>query len=141
MSRILHPLSGFAQAVQDYYREPETSPVQASLDDVTRQIARMLFRADAILTGIRGDFDEAEYPVQTYYLARARQSVALASDEIRRDAMSQTIAAVPGRVEAEQKDGFLLDGDLRLCELAADITTGEYLARLDDAYRQARGRR
>jgi hypothetical protein len=137
MPGMIHPLVGFAQAMQDYYK-PDTSPVQASLDEVTRQIARSLFRADAILNRMHADFDQAEYQVQAHYLETAQQAIALASQSLAADARGAAIAETEARVN---KDEDLLDGDLFVARTAAEIATAELPRQLQKAYRLARGRR
>jgi hypothetical protein len=137
MAGMIHPLTGFAQAMQDYYK-PETSPVQASLDEVTRQIARILFRADSILNRMPANFDKAEYHIQLRWLDVAQQAIALGSESLFTDARGAAIAETEARVN---KDEDLLEGDLFLTRTAAEIATAELPRQLQKAYRQARGRR
>jgi hypothetical protein len=118
--------------------QPQTSPVQASLDEVTRQGARLLFRADAILNRVHGDFESAEHQVQEHYLLTFQQAIALASQALFTDARGAAIAETEARVN---KDEDLLEGDLFVARTAAEIATAELPRQLQKAYRLARGRR
>lgn len=124
---------------------PITSPARAQLDQTARQIAALLFEADmvwqAFQPAVLPSFHEANYDVQLRYLEWAKVAMVLGSDYLRGRAQSATIASVPMRCEGERVDELFTEGDLKIAELAADVTTAEYPRQLSRVFREERNRR